>query len=127
MQPLNMPPRCIFLERVDASPTAWKPQARGAQESGAAAGNEVHLQLLLVVLALSSGAVDFPAAHLLLEVKFRGNRRKSQIGLGPECVGCYLCGPSLLFCKHPPGGGDPSVGWVMPEYHPTPTALESSP
>lgn len=122
MQPLNMPPPCVFLERVGTSPTAWKPQARGGWESGAAARNEVHLQLLLAVLALSSGAVDFLAAHLPLEVKFGRNLHKSDVGLGPECVGCYLCGPSLLFCKHPPGGRDHSVAWVMPEHHPAPTA-----
>ena len=44
-------------------------------ESGAAARNEVRLQRLLAVLALSPGAVDFLAARLPLEVKFRGNLR----------------------------------------------------
>lgn len=47
----------------------------GVPGSRAAARNEVRLQLLLAVLALSSGAVDFLAAHLPLEVKFRGNLR----------------------------------------------------
>ena len=47
-------------------------------------GLQLEMKLLLAVLALSSGAVDFLAAHLPLEVKFGRNLRKSQVGLGPE-------------------------------------------
>lgn len=79
-QLLKGPLPCVFWEMAHHLETL----ARSARELGIAARK------------VSLCVVDFDVAHLPLKVNFMGNLYKSKIELELECVGCYLCDPSLL-------------------------------